>query len=252
MAIKIACAFQKGGVGKTTSVVILAELLAASSYKVLLVDLDTQGNATKMITGENIYKFTGKTVMEGIRDNDLTKYIVHGKVDLLPAEDELALFPRFIYKSGVQKPAHVLHMAIEKLEKQTDYDFILFDCPPALGDITANAIIAADHIIIPMHPDGFGLETIEKFIHFIDGEANVLGILLTIFDTRSVMEKAIRDEMRGRYGELVFKDPIRKRAVVGEYTVTGVSMNKKREIDALEDYGNFAMEVIERVKRLEG
>ena len=250
MAMKISCAFQKGGVGKTTSVVILAELLAASGYKVLLVDLDTQGNATKMITGKNIYSFTGNTVMEGIRENDLAKYIVRGQVDLLPAEDELALFPRFIYKSGTSKPAHVLQAAIKKLEEQTDYDFILFDCPPALGDITANAIIAADHVIIPMHPDGFGLETVEKFIHFIDGEANVLGILLTIFDSRSVMEKAVRDEMRNRYGELVFTSPIRKRAVVGEFTVTGVTMGKKREIDALEDYGNFALEVIERVKRL--
>lgn len=250
MAVKIAVAFQKGGVGKTTSVVILAELLAASGYKVLMVDLDTQGNATKMVTGENIYSFSGRTVMEGIRDNDLSKYIVHGKVDILPAEDELALFSRFIYKSGARKPAHVLQMAVEKLEQQTDYDFILFDCPPALGDITANAIIAADHVIIPMHPDGFGLETVEKFIHFIDGEADILGILLTIFDSRSVMEKAVRDEMRDRYGELMFKDPIRKRAVVGEFTVTGVAMDKKREIDALEDYGNFALEVIERVKQL--
>lgn len=249
MAIKIAVGFQKGGVGKTNTTVILAELLAASGYKVLLIDLDTQGNATKMVTGKSIYSFTGVTVMEGIRRNQLDRFIVRGRVDLIPAEDELALFPRFVYKSGTKQPAHVLAKAIAKLEEKTDYDFILFDLPPALGDITANAVVATDYIIIPMHPDGFGLETVEKFLHFIEDEAEVLGILLTLVDKRAAMERAVCEEVRERYGELVFSSVIRKKAAIGEFSVTGVVMDKKREIDALEDYANLAVEVIERVNK---
>ena len=248
MAIKIAVGFQKGGVAKSTTTVTLATILSASGYNVLVVDLDTQGNTTKMLTLESIYANSGKTVMEGIREGNLVKYIRHGQVDLLPAEDELSQFSKHIYRSGTTEPAHVLRKEIEKLERQTDYDIILFDLPPALGDITANAIVAADYVLIPVHLDGVVEETLERFIHFINGEAKILGILFTIKDNRAAMEKDIGKRIRKAYGELVFSAEIRKLAAVGEITAEGVQFNRKRGRDALRDYLSIAKEVVERVK----
>lgn len=248
MAIKIAVGFQKGGVAKSTTTVTLATILAASGYNVLVVDLDTQGNTTKMLTQESIYANSGKTVMEGIREGNLAKYVRHGAVDLLPAEDELSQFSKHIYKSGTAEPAHVLRKEIEKLERQTDYDIILFDLPPALGDITANAIVAADYVLIPVHLDGVAEETLQRFIHFINGEAEVLGILFTIKDNRAGMEKDVGKRIRKTYGKAVFSTEIRKLAAVGEITADGVKFDRKRGRDALKDYVQLTKEVIERVK----
>lgn len=248
MAIKIAVGFQKGGVAKSTTTVTLATILSASGYNVLVVDLDTQGNTTKMLTLESIYTNSGKTVMEGIREGNLAKYIRKGQVDLLPAEDELSQFSKHIYRSGTTEPAHVLRKEIEKLERQTDYDIILFDLPPALGDITANAIVAADYVIVPVHLDGVAEETLERFIHFINGEAKLLGILFTIKDNRASMEKDVGKKIRKAYGKAVFSTEIRKLAAVGEITADGVQFNRKRGRDALKDYLQLTKEVIERVK----
>ena len=249
MAIKIAVGFQKGGVAKSTTTVTLGTILAASGYNVLVVDLDTQGNTTKMLTQESIYANSGKTVMEGIREGNLAKYIRPGVVDLLPAEDELSQFSRHIYKSGTAEPAHVLRKEVEKLERQTEYDIILFDLPPALGDITANAIVAADYVLIPVHLDGVAEETLERFLHFINGEAEVLGILFTIKDNRAAMEKDVGKRIRKTYGKAVFSTEIRKLAAVGEFTANGVQFDRKRGRDALKDYLSFAKEVIERVAK---
>lgn len=249
MAIKISVGFQKGGVAKSTTTVTLSTILAASGYNVLVVDLDTQGNTTKMLTQESIYKNSGKTVMEGIREGDLEKYIRRGFVDILPAEDELSQFSRYVYKSGTTEPAHVLRKEIEKLERKTDYDIILFDCPPSLSDIVANAVVASDYVLIPVHLDGVAEETLERFIHFINGEAKILGILFTIKDNRAAMEREIGKRIRKQYGKAVFATEIRKLAAVGEFTAHGVQFNRKRGRDALKDYLQLAKEVIERVAK---
>jgi chromosome partitioning protein len=249
MAIKIAVGFQKGGVSKSTTTVTLATILGASGYNVLVVDLDTQGNTTKMLTLESIYENSGKTVMEGIREGNMAKYIRRGMVDLLPAEDELSLFSRYVYKSGTDEPAHVLRKEIEKLERETEYDIILFDLPPSLSDIVANAIVASDYVLIPVHLDGVAEETLERFIHFIDGKAEILGILFTIKDNRASMEREIGKRIRKQYGGLVFSSEIRKLAAVGEFTATGVQLDRRRSRDALKDYMAVAKEVIERVTK---
>lgn len=249
MAIKIAVGFQKGGVAKSTTTVTLATILSASGYNVLVVDLDTQGNTTKMLTLESIYANSGRTVMEGIREGNLEKYIRRGLADLLPAEDELSQFSKYVYKSGTAEPAHVLRKEIEKLERQTDYDIILFDLPPSLSDIVANAIVAADYVLIPVHLDGVAEETLERFLHFINGEAKILGILFTIKDNRAAMEREIGKRIRKTYGKAVFSTEIRKLAAVGEFTANGVQLDRKRGRDALKDYLQLAKEVIERVTK---
>lgn len=257
MAHKIMVAIQKGGQAKTTSTVILAEMLAVSGYKVLVIDLDSQGNTTQMLTQKSIYANSGKTILEAIKENDPEKYLLHPKenIDLLPADDMLVSFSRYIYKERVSNPIHTLGNAIRTIEN--DYDIILMDCPPNLGDIVLNAIVYSDYIIVPVKPEAFGKDAVERFIDNIEDARNaghstaeVLGILFTMRDARVKLERTVGKDIRERYKDLVFNTEIRLRARLEEYALTGVRMDKKADIEALEDYISLAEEVIARIKEL--
>ena len=158
MAFKIAVSIQKGGCGKTTTASIMAEILAASGYKVMVIDLDSQGNATKMLTQKNIYEFSGMTVLEAIKEEDPKKYIVEVKenLHLLPAEDMLATYSRYIYTNKFAYPLLVFQQAMQSIEN--DYDFIIMDLPPNMGDIVLSAIVYADYIAIPMQCEAFAMD----------------------------------------------------------------------------------------------
>lgn len=119
MAHKIATSIQKGGVGKSTSTVIIAELLAEAGFKVLVLDLDSQGNATSMISGNDIYEYSGRTVLEAMKERDARRYILHIKenLDLIPAEDLLITFSRYLYTSGVEGKINVLRNTIEEQDQ---------------------------------------------------------------------------------------------------------------------------------------
>lgn len=245
MAIKIAIGSQKGGIGKTTTTAIFGKILAASGFKVLAIDLDTQGNLTKTITRKNIYSFTDHTIMEAMQENNARKYIVPGDVDLIPAEDGLAAFPRYIYRNNLSKPAHLLQQTIAPIE--ADYDFILMDLPPQLSDIVANAIIAADYVIVPVHLDGYNLDAIDRFLHFIDGNAEIMGILFLMRE-KTKLQNTVAAEIREKYGNAVFSTEIRKRAGIGEISLSGITMAAKSKLRALEDYIKLTQEVLKRVQ----
>lgn len=257
MAYKIMIAIQKGGVGKTQTTVILAEMFAISGFKVLVLDLDSQGNATQMLTQQSIYANSGKTILEAIKEVDPRKYLLHPRenIDLLPADDMLVSFSRYIYKERVADPINTLGNAIREIEM--DYDIILMDCPPNLGDIVLNAIVYSDYIIVPMNPEAFGKDALERFIDNIEDArkaghttAEILGILFTMREARSSLERTVGKDIRNRYGNMVFQTEIRRRARLKEYALTGVRMEKKSDIEALEDYISLAEEVIKRIKEM--
>ena len=257
MAHKIMVAIQKGGQAKTTTTVILAEMLAVSGFKVLVIDLDSQGNTTQMLTQKSIYENSGKTILEAIKESDPKKYLLHPRenIDLLPADDMLVSFSRYIYQERVRNPIHTLGNTIRDIEG--DYDIILMDCPPNLGDIVLNAIVYSDYIIVPIKPEAFGKDAVERFIDNIQDAKNaghttaeVLGILFTLRDSRVKLEKRVGNDIRKRYGSLVFDTEIRLRAKLEEYALTGVRMEKKADIEALEDYISLAEEVVARIKEL--
>lgn len=256
LAHKIMLGCQKGGVGKSTSTIILAEMFAVSGFKVLVLDLDSQGNATQMLTQKSIYENSGNTILEAIKESSPKKYLLHPRenIDLLPSDDMLVSFSRYIYQERVSDPINTLGNAIREIED--DYDIILMDCPPNLGDIVLNAIVYSDYIVVPVNPDAFGMDALERFVDNIEDaqkaghtKAKILGILFTMRETRNKLEQTIGSDIRERYGNLVFDTEIRRRAKLKEYALTGVRMVKKVDIDTLEDYISLAEEIINRITK---
>lgn len=256
MTNRVIFALQKGGVGKTSSTVAVSEILAAAGYKVLVVDFDSQGNATKMLTQESIYKYSGKTIMEAIQTGKAEPYILPIKegLDLIPAEDRLATFSRFIYTTRIENPYAVLKRILKPVEGR--YDFVFVDVGPTLGDNMINAIVYADRIYIPLDSGDFAMDAMIRFMEFVDetrdeGHTNAVidGILLTMRDGRSTKyERDISDAIRETYGDLVFKSEIHRRVKIKEMSSNGVDILT----EAMSDYMSLTEEIIERTNSGKG
>ena len=201
---------QKGGVGKTTTCVNMAAYLSTLNRKVLLVDLDPQGNAT---TGLGFSKSTLKksvyNVMideEDVKDNVLPTelenlFILPSNIDLAGAEVEL------VYKKSREK---VLKGALEKV--RNEYDYILIDCPPSLGLITINALAAADSVIIPIQSEYYALEGLSQLMNTIalvrqhlNKGLKVEGVVLTMYDGRSLISKQIAAEIKKYFTKKLYE-----------------------------------------------
>lgn len=256
MAIKIAYCIQKGGQGKTTSSVVMAEILSKSGYKVLLLDLDGQGNATQMVSGKSIYVYEGKTIYEAMVERDPIPYLMPAGENLyfMAADDMMSLFSKHIYTSGIKHPASVLKKTMKAVENE--FDFVIMDCPPSLGDIVSNAVIYADYIITPMDAGAFSMDGLDRFVDFVSAansaghtKAELLGILFTLRDGRSKHERKVVEAIHQKYPGLPFKSEIRRRAKIKEAAMSGVSLVSKADADVYADYLNFVEEVIDRVKR---
>ena len=248
MPKRITFALQKGGVGKTTSTVATAEILAAAGYRVLVVDFDSQGNATKMLTGSSIYRFTGKTVMEAIQEGNAEPYIlnVRDNLDILPAEDRLAAFSRYIYTARINNPYATLKRLLEPIESR--YDYVFIDVGPSLGDTVINAIVYADHIIIPFDCGDLSMDALVRFMEFVEASreeghtnANISGILLTMRDGRSKYEREVSESIRAAYGDIVLTTEVRRRVKIKEMSTGDINI----ENPAMEDYLSVAEEIID-------
>ncbi len=201
---------QKGGVGKTTTCVNMAAYLSKAGKKVLLIDLDPQGNAT---TGLGFSKSTLKKSVynvlieeEDVKDNVLPTeldglYILPANIDLAGSEVEL------VYKKSREK---VLKMALDKMKK--DYDFLLIDCPPSLGLLTINALAAADSVIIPIQSEYYALEGLSQLMNSValvrqhlNKELRVEGVVLTMYDGRSLISKQIAAEIKKYFTKKLYE-----------------------------------------------
>jgi chromosome partitioning protein len=220
----IAVANQKGGVGKTTTTINLAAALTEIGKRVLVVDLDPQGNAS---TGLGIEledrEFTTYELL--LEDLDLREliqqttftdlHIVPATVDLSSADIELI---------SNEKRSYLLHDALRQVQMDDfNFDYILIDCPPSLNLLTVNAMIAAHSVLVPLQSEFFALEGLSQLMMTIrevrqTGNKNlrIEGVVLTMFDKRNNLSQQVENDARSNLGDLVFKTMIPRNVRVSE------------------------------------
>jgi len=209
MARILAVANQKGGVGKTTTSVNLAAELAQAGKRVLLVDLDPQGNAT-MGSGVDKRKLarTVYHVLLGLGDAANIRARVASGFDLIPANRELA--GAEVELVELQNREGRLRAALEPLASQ--YDFILIDCPPSLSLLTVNAFTAAEQVLIPMQCEYYALEglsdlvgTIKRVRRHLNPRLEIAGLLRTMFDPRNTLAHQVSQQLEAHFGAKVYR-----------------------------------------------
>jgi chromosome partitioning protein len=254
---KIFCvANQKGGVGKTTTTVNLAAGLAALNQRVLVVDLDPQGNASmgsgidKMGLSTSVYQvLIGQTDVRTARLKSET-----GGYDVLPANRDLA--GAEIELVDIDEREERLKKALSEVDG--DYDFILIDCPPALSLLTLNGLCAANGVIVPMQCEYFALEgladlvnTIKRVHANLNPNLTIIGLLRVMFDSRTTLQQQVSEQLITHFGDKVFQTIIPRNVRLAEapsYGMPGVTFDKNSR--GAQAYLQFGAEMIERIKTM--
>lgn len=221
MAAILAFANQKGGVGKTTSAVNIAAALGKLGKKVLLVDMDPQGNTTSGVGTDK--KQITKTIYEVLigtaKPEEAILETKFKNLSLIPAT--MSLVGAEVDLLDEDKREYHARTALEPLKES--YDYIIIDCPPALSMLTINALVAADGLIIPMQCEYFALEglsqlagTVKRVRQLYNPKLQITGILLTMYNGRLVLTTQVVRELKRYYADKLFKQPISRSVKLSE------------------------------------
>ncbi len=249
---KTICVFnQKGGVGKTTTVVNLAAALGKLNKKVLVIDTDPQGNATsglgidKYSLEETVYDF----ILNEVEAEKVIRKSSADNVDIIPATPDLAGLE--VELVGVENRQFLLKNRIKSIK---DYDFIFLDSPPSLGQLSINALVGADSVIIPIQTEFYALEGVSQLmdsykliVDNLNPNLTIEGIVLSMFDGRNNLSIEVVEEVKKYFKDKVFKSIIPRNIKVAEAPSFGVSVidhdpNSKGAIS----YKKLAKEIIKQ------
>ncbi|MCR8994630.1 ParA family protein [Brevibacillus laterosporus] len=257
MAKVITVGIQKGGSAKTTSTAIFAYILSQKGYRVLAVDMDSQGNLTQMITEiDDVYMFRDKTVLEALKELDARPFIVKmsDNLHVLPSNDFLATFANYIYsgKSLAKNKNVIMKETLESVAD--DYDFILIDTPPALGEQTINSICASDYVIAMYETSKFCHSALPRFYETViscrmsvNPNLKVLGMLRTLIDGRRTDNKYLMQLVEEEYKGICFSNIITRTASVGRISIMGFVNNTELN-SALSQYVQVVDEMLDRIE----
>ncbi|MNM79665.1 Sporulation initiation inhibitor protein Soj [compost metagenome] len=256
MAKVFAIANQKGGVGKTTSCVNLAASLVATQRRVLLIDLDPQGNAT---TGSGVDKLNlEQSVYDVLLGNcDLAAAMQsseHGGYQLLPANRDLTAAEVTLLE--LPNKEQRLRQALAPI--RDNYDFILIDCPPALSMLTINALVAADAVIIPMQCEYYALEGLSDLVNSIQRIGALLnpslrieGILRTMYDPRIGLTNDVTAQLQQHFGEVLYETTIPRNVRLAEAPSHGMpALVYDKASRGAKAYLELAKELVARQRRV--
>lgn len=260
----VSIANQKGGVGKTTTAVNLATKLSLLGNKTLLIDLDPQTNLSEYLGYE--FNESDYTITNALSDvansyyinNSPTKIVVHHSnngVDYIPADFYLSSMENVLTNTISRETVLKRVLNTDQLKS---YDYIIIDCLPSLGILTINALVASDHIIIPVQAQKFALDGARLFVNTsykmikntLNPNLNLLGLLITMVDNTN-MAKAIELQLRNEFKKAVFETTISKSVEATNSTYLHKSLVTQKNSKLGKQYCQFTNETIERIKNHE-
>lgn len=258
MAKVIAIANQKGGVGKTTTTINLGAYLAANNRRVLIVDLDPQGNTSSGL-GIATSKLSGDlydVLMEGVAPAAVARDTAVKGLQVLPASPVLAAAE--VEMVAVPQREYKLRQALEAVSD--DYDFILIDCPPSLGILTVNGLTAARELIIPVQAEFYALEglgqlvqTVQRVRKGLNPQLRLMGVLVTMHNGRTSLSVQVHEEVKRHFPDTVFETVIPRNVRLAEAPSFGKSiMQYDGWSKGARGYKALAKEVEKRAKQTEG